>query len=465
MEDGPSSLFSQASRPKKYLATAGLIYCCFSMGIANSFLNPTVLDFSHKLDESVDRVSIVFTVLTAACLVGALFSGIASICIPRPARAMLSLGLMTIPLFTIPYVESLMMLYVHAAIVGFGAGGLDAAQAAWIIDIWRHEAAPFILSLHFAYSAGTLIPPLILGPYLTEEEDKACNETTITISTSTSTELPYESKLQVPFTIGASIACISIVIQTFIYIFVFRQCKSANSNQNTKNGEKNEVEEVETEETSKVAATATEATFSSDLKRTILLATLCCCVISFYQGLELTTSQFIPTFAHFSKVCLSEKESARIAFGLQMGFASGRLLGIFLVLKIAPHFILAGNFLLLLGCNIILLVWAGSNVTWLWVGSVGIGLGMSTVYPAMYAYIEKYLFVTDRMTSTVVVCAGLVSAIYPIVVGNSVENNPEMLTYVNFLSLFMCGVAFLVLFYVTHVRASRIQKSENEKIQ
>ncbi|CAG7786312.1 unnamed protein product [Allacma fusca] len=435
------------------------------MGLANSFLNPTVLDFSHKLNESVDSVAIVFTVLTAAYLVGALFTGIASLYIPRPVSVLLVLSLMTIPLFTIPYTESLMMLYVHAAIVGFGVGGLDASQAAWIIDIWRHEAAPFILSLHFAASVGSLIPPLILGPYLTEEEDKACNETTITISTSTSTELPYESKLQVPFTIGASITCISIVIQVFMYISVFRQNKSASSNQNTKNGEKNEVEEVEMEESSKDASTATEAASSSGLVRTIMLVVLCCCVIGFYQGLELCTAQFIPTFAHFSKVCLSEKESARIAFGLQMGFASGRLGGIFLVLKIAPHFILAGNFLLLLISNIILLVWGGSNVTWLWIGSVVIGLGMSTVYAAVYAFVEKYLFVTDRIASTVAVCGGLVSAIYPIVVGKSVEHNPEVLTYVNFLSLFVCGVAFSILFYVTHIRASRIRKSENEKMQ
>ncbi|CAG7723970.1 unnamed protein product, partial [Allacma fusca] len=74
MEDRPKSVFSQMSRPKKYLATFGLIYCCFSLGIAGTFLNPTVLDFSHKLNEPVDRVSIVFTVVTVAFLFGVLFN-------------------------------------------------------------------------------------------------------------------------------------------------------------------------------------------------------------------------------------------------------------------------------------------------------------------------------------------------------------------------------------------------------
>ncbi|CAG7818877.1 unnamed protein product [Allacma fusca] len=61
---------------------------------------------------------------------------------------------------------------------GFGCGGFNADQVAWIINIWRHKAAPFILSLHFEYSAGTLglIPPFILRT-CRSEEDKACNET------------------------------------------------------------------------------------------------------------------------------------------------------------------------------------------------------------------------------------------------------------------------------------------------
>ncbi|CAG7829754.1 unnamed protein product, partial [Allacma fusca] len=73
MEDGPKSVFSQASRANKYLATFGLMYCCFSLGISGPFLNTAVLDFSHKLNETVDRVSIVFSIITAAYLCGALF--------------------------------------------------------------------------------------------------------------------------------------------------------------------------------------------------------------------------------------------------------------------------------------------------------------------------------------------------------------------------------------------------------
>ncbi|CAG7822422.1 unnamed protein product [Allacma fusca] len=454
MDNGPKSIFSQASRTKKYVASLGVFYCAFCLGISMSFLNPTMLDFSSKLQEDVDTVSIAFTVLTAAYLFGALFSGIALNYIPRQLCVMMLLTFMAVPLFIFPYVESVMMLYVLTFIMGFGGGGFDTAQVAWIIDIWRHEAGPFILTQHFSYSVGTLIPPLIQGPYLTEEvKEYNCTTRSVISQEVSSTELPpYESQLQTPFTIGGSIVLISIIIQTCLYFFVFRQKKAPEDSVNKQN-------EIELEDKSKEVEPEASPTGKSDLRRKLKLIGLCCCVIGFYQGLELCTSQFIPTFSHFSDVCLSEKEGAQIAFGLQMGFASGRLCGILLVLKVAPHFILAGNFLLLLVCNIILLVWAGSNVTWLWIGSVGIGLGMSTVYPALYAYIEKYLFVTDSIAATVAVCGGLVSAIYPIVVGKSVEHNPEVMTYVNFLSIFVCVVAFSILFFITHVRAARSRKA------
>ncbi|CAG7716948.1 unnamed protein product [Allacma fusca] len=109
------------------------------------------------------------------------------------------------------------MLYVLVGAIGLGSGGFSVAQAAWIIDIWRQEAAPFILTINFAYSSGTLIPPLILGPYLkgkTEETDGTA-------------KFPYEFNLQIPFTIGGAIACFAIIIQAFLYVFVFRQSNSS----------------------------------------------------------------------------------------------------------------------------------------------------------------------------------------------------------------------------------------------
>ena len=91
--------------------------------------------------------------------------------------------------------------------------------------------------------------------------------------------------------------------------------------------------------------------------------------------------QFLPTFAHFSELRLTEAEGARMLFGLTLCIAIGRLVGIFIVLKVKPHFILLGNFVLLLTANLVLLLIAQTSVPMLWVGSCLIGLGLSTVYP------------------------------------------------------------------------------------
>ncbi|CAG7652348.1 unnamed protein product [Allacma fusca] len=442
MVEGPQSVFSQASRLKKYIASFGVFYGAFTFGICISFLNPTILDFSHKFDSPVDHVSKVFSVSLATYLVGALAGGIILKFLNRQLFVMIMLTLMTLSLFTIPYANTEIEFFTLAGVMGLGNGGFDAAQLAWIIDIWRHEAAPFILTQHFAVSVGRLVPPLLLGPFLSEEKEEG--EAEFIIST---TSEPYQSRLHVPFAIGAAFILVCLISQAALYLFVFRPTKSNTNNVATQ--ETQEDKEKGDESTNELSQSGGES-----LKRKILLIVLICCVLGFYQGMELCTAQFIPTFSHFSEVGLSEKQSARIALGLQLGFALGRLLGIFLVLKIAPHFLFAGNFLLLLASNIILLICGGSSVEWLWVGSIAIGLGMSTVLPAVYAYIEKYIFVSDSIASIVAGFGGLVAFVYPIIVGNAVEYNPEVMTYVNFLSIAVCGVASVALFYITHVRGS-----------
>ncbi|CAG7822421.1 unnamed protein product [Allacma fusca] len=456
MDDRPKSVFSEASRQKKYITTIGIYYCTFTLGICMSFLNPTMLDFSHKFDSSVDYVSKVFTVNFACYLFGALGGGVLMKVLNRQFFVMIALTLMTVPLFTIPFATTPMIFFVLAGVMGFGSGGYDAAQVAWIIDIWRHEAAPFILTQHFAFSLGTLIPALIQGPYLTEEVDEeGCPTSTedYTISTTASygeggrnntTDEPFESRLATPFTVAGGLVLVSIVIQIVLYLFAYRTTKLSNNDK-----EKEVVEKMP--ETKIIPELPPKGT----LKQQLVIIGLVAAVQGFYQGLEVCTGQFIPTFARFSEVCLSEKKAAQIALMLQLGFSGGRLIGIILVLKIAPHFLLAGNFILIVAANTILLVLGGSNVTWLWVGSIAMGAGMSTVFPAVYAYIEKYLFVTDSIAAFVAVSGGLVSCVYPIVVGNSVENSPAILTYVNFLSIAVCLVTFVVLFYITHIKGSK----------
>lgn len=351
---------------------------------------------------------------------------------------------MTTSFFTIPFATNLTTFFLFSSLIGLGSGGYDTAQVAWIIDIWRHESPPWILGQHFSYSLGTLAPPLLLAHFLPNTNSSQPNNETSTIIP------PIDSDLRIPFYVAGAFSVVSIITNVVLF-FALR-----NRNPSIIDTLDNNVEEEEP-----IAGSSTEDSESltisipqDSMKRKACLIALSCCVIGFYSALELCTQQFLPTFTHFSELKLTPPEGARVLFGLQLGFSIGRLVGILLVLKIPPHFIFAGNFIILTISNTILFMWGGSSLTWLWVGSIMIGVGMSTVYPSLYAFVEKYLFVTESVAGIITVAGGFVSSIYPVIVGNSVESNPEILTYVNFVSIIVCSVAFSILFWVTHMNSS-----------
>ena len=170
--------------------------------------------------------------------------------------------------------------------------------------------------------------------------------------------------------------------------------------------------------------------------------------------------QYLSSFAQYSPVGLSEKEGAQILSGLNVGFAVCRGIGIFVVLKVAPQYILAGNMFLMFIGNSILFSIGGSSVTWLWAGSMCLGIGFSTTYPAFYAYLEKHLFVSESVASIITVFGGLMSTLYPYIVGNRVEENPVVLNYVDYVSIVMISVAFGVLFMFTR-KEGKAEEDDN----
>ncbi|CAG7836798.1 unnamed protein product [Allacma fusca] len=307
-----------------------------------------------------------------------------------------------------------------------------------MIDIWRHESAPFILCQHFTYSVGTMVPPLLLGPFLTDRIEN------VTITNSSIVEsMEASAELYIPFSVVAALIISGIVMHCGLGM--------AYKNRAIVYG----VNSSAVEHLKDIPEDEGLSVLEDTLKRKICLVALACFIIGFYSALELCTSQFLPTFSNFSDVHLSQSEAAKVLFGLQLGFSIGRLVGIILVLRIAPQFLFVGNFTVILVSNIILSVLGGSSVTWLWIGSVSIGVGMSTVYPVLYAYIEKYIFVNTTVAGVITVAGGMVSSIYPLIVGNSVEKNPRILTYVNFVSIAVCTAAFFVLFWTTQARSKR----------
>lgn len=374
-------------------------------------------------------------------------------CINRQLVVLFLVSLIASSFFLIPSATNLTDFFIYSSLIGLGSGGYDTAQVAWIIDIWRDESPPWILSQHFAYSLGTLAPPLLISAFL--PSTNTSNNVDVTTTSPGSA-----ADIHIPFYIAGSMAIFSVIVNLIIYLAFRKRMRFVPVANNIQEplvvGTSWERESISSKSSS-TSVTVTTPLISRNrntAKRKFYVIGLSCCIIGFYSALELCTQQFLPTYAHFSPMKLSPTEGARVLFGLQLGFTIGRLVGIFLVQKVPPHFIFAGNLVLISISNTILYFWGGTSMTLLWVGSVMIGVGASTVYPAFYAFITKYLCVTETVSGIITVAGGLISAVYPVIVGNSVETNPEILMYVNYVSISVCYIAFTLLFSITYMRSS-----------
>jgi hypothetical protein len=171
--------------------------------------------------------------------------------------------------------------------------------------------------------------------------------------------------------------------------------------------------------------------------------------------MEMAPMQFIPMFGQTSNLKLSESEAALVATGLTGSFTLFRFFGIFIIMKVHPLLMLFGSLVLVLIGNFILLIWANDNLTMFWIACITLGTGYSTQFASFSAFMEKNLIFTDGIGSFMVVCGSLVAAIYPLIIGKSIEENAMVLTYPIFFSLGAAFLALVVGWYITRGKNHR----------
>jgi hypothetical protein len=179
-----------------------------------------------------------------------------------------------------------------------------------------------------------------------------------------------------------------------------------------------------------------------------------------YQGMELCSIQFLPTFTHFIDLGLTKQEGAAVLTGLTGAFTLGRALGILIVLRVLPEILLLTNLILIVIGNSTLFFLANSSLPFLWGASVILGAGFSTVFPSFYGYIEKHLKISNVIGAVMIVVGGVVGGLYPVIIGSQIQKKPFVLMYTNFFSVFVGTSCFLAIFAITKVKKGKIYDAQ-----
>lgn len=187
--------------------------------------------------------------------------------------------------------------------------------------------------------------------------------------------------------------------------------------------------------------------------------------LTFFVGMEQMHLQFLPTFVVNTELDISPSTAAMMSSAAALSFTVGRGVSIPLAIKLRPQTILYTNHVLMLIGTIILALYSNTSVTMLWVGNCILGVGFSSVYASVYAFLENQIRVTNRIGSIFVFAGGLTAALSPSLVGQYIEASPLILVWFNLVCCLLC-LTILVIIHLTVYLAERKpgKKFSNRKL-
>ncbi|XP_053384560.1 uncharacterized protein LOC123537019 [Mercenaria mercenaria] len=140
-----------------------------------------------------------------------------------------------------------------------------------------------------------------------------------------------------------------------------------------------------------------------------------------YMGLEVTFGALVTTFAvDFNKW---PKEQGAMAAAIFWGsLATGRGLSIFLSKCCGPRVMLIIDLIFMIIGGLVLSIGIHVYDKLLWLGTLILGLGMSSAFPAGISWAENYFHLTGKSTAVFVIGSALGQMIVPVVTGYLYEN-------------------------------------------
>ena len=175
-----------------------------------------------------------------------------------------------------------------------------------------------------------------------------------------------------------------------------------------------------------------------------------------YVGVEGGFGNWIYTYA--TKLDIATNASASLMNSFFWGALTlGRLLSILLAKKLSPSTILLGNFcfsILFLG---LILIWP-LNPNVIWIGSIGLGFSLSSVFPTLLALAETRMKVTGKVTGLFFLGSSLGGTLVPMLLG-------QIFDYIGSyeIMLALLGVTFVGL--VILISVIRTSKKMGEKVR
>ncbi len=184
----------------------------------------------------------------------------------------------------------------------------------------------------------------------------------------------------------------------------------------------------------------------SALQRHALLIALISAFFFMHMGAELSFGAYITSYA--DDLFYTESLARVVNSAFWGGLVVGRLVAIPLALRLSSRAMLQID-LAGLAASIALLALLPDSTTALWIGTIGLGVGIASMIPSSINYAGERMPITGQITALFLVGASLGSTILPLIVGQlygeGSSARPEMMVYVTAAAIAAAIVLFSVI--------------------
>jgi FHS family Na+ dependent glucose MFS transporter 1 len=373
----------------RWIATIAYYLSFIILGASTAASGPSLPKLAEHTSSGLDRISLIFVFGSLGYLIGSYFGGRAYDRIPGHKLMAVALVALALVSVLIPIAPALWMLLLAMFFSGLAGGIIDVGCNTLLL--WTHgkTAGPFMNGLHFFFGVGSFIAPLLLARVLLQTGDILWLFWTV------------------------AIACLPLATW---YWFLSEP------------------------------STHTQAQERDNTSFPVLPVLLLVILFVLYVGLELGFANWIYTYA-LTLDLETTITAAYLTSGFWGSFTFGRLLGVWVSTRARSQTIL---FVDLIGCavsTIIIMLWKDSSLA-LWVGSIGLGLSMASIFPTFLMLAGERMQVTGAMTGWFLVGSGAGSMLLPWLIGQIfVLTGPQAMTTV--LLVDIAGIVLVLLLFAS----------------
>ena len=378
-------------------------------------------------------------------------------------------------------------LLVATMINGVSIGAIVNCGNCWTIHMWGKENGIWMQLIHFAFGFGAFFAPFFAEPFLLQ---KPAEEGLLEIpdrivhhnhSTSTTTAVPLmnsivnetastfnrdDVSIQYAFYVVAAFNAAILVLCTLTFMISpsneehpSRRQDKLEFNHKSKLPEKyvrrehaaSIVSTCSRPELGAIPASALEAAASPDQPglpirphMKIIIVGLAALFMHCAFGVELSFGGLLTTFVVKSDMHLSKTTGSYMTSFYWGSFTFFRLFSVIMVNFISSRAMMHVSLCLIALGNMVLLPF-GNHYEWaLWVGSGLMGIGVSSVYPTLWGFLEDVVTVTGKITSIITIASCMGEFIIPILIGYYIETNPMFYLYIIFGYGFLAYLVFIL---------------------